>query len=81
MGEIKNKYDELEYLPQGAIPIVEYARRKKKHRSYINVVYDRFKKGFVNPNGKRYYGKDPGYTIILWCGNLYVVENKYNGDY
>ena len=81
MGEIKNKYEELDYLPQGAMPIGEYARRKRKHRSYINVQYDRFKKGFINPNGKKYYGKDPGYTIILWCGKPYVIDNKAKNDY
>lgn len=81
MGEIKNKYDELDYLPKGAIPIGEYARRKKKHRSYINVKYDRFKKGFISTNGKKYHGKDPGYTIIVWCDKPYVIEHENDSTY
>lgn len=79
MGEVTNRYMEVGRLPDGALPVGLYAQKHGRHRSYINVQYDRFTKGFVNgPGGKRYYGKDPGYTIVIWCGKPYVIDNEIN---
>lgn len=77
MGRIRPKYyEKVEHLQPTAIPVSEYAERNNTNRSYIHVKYDRFRKGFIKDNGIRYYGADPGYKIVTYHGNCYVIENQ-----
>lgn len=76
MGQVRTRYYErLDQLPPNAIPVKEYADLNGTHRSYIHVKYDRFRKGFTK-NGTKYYGADPGYKIVTYHGNCYVIDNE-----
>lgn len=74
MGRIQHKYEKVDKLDPRAIPVSEYASINSTNRSYIHVKYQRFKKGFVK-NGIKYYGADPGYTIVNYHGTCYVIDN------
>lgn len=80
MGRIQHKYEKVAQLHPAAIPVSEYADLNKTNRSYIHIKYQRYKKGFVK-NGTKYFGADPGYTIINYHGNCYVIENQHHNGY
>lgn len=75
MGEIRNEYKEVDMLPMGALPVLEYAKHKRWSRSYVHIRYDRHHKGFIK-GSVRYYSKDPEYTIVLFHGKPYVIDPK-----
>lgn len=69
------KYETIEQLPLGALPVSKYARKHKiSSPAYVHVKFDRFKFGYVNTQGKLVNGEDPGYTIYCYEGTNYVIE-------
>lgn len=68
------KYDTIDQLPAGALPVSKYARKNKiSSPAYVHVKFDRFKFGYINKQGKLVYGENPGYTIYCYEGTNYVV--------
>jgi hypothetical protein len=69
------KYDEIDQLPKGALPVSRYAKKHKiSSPAYVHVKYDRFKFGYVNKQGNFVHGEDPGYEIRDYEGTNYVIE-------
>jgi hypothetical protein len=69
------KYDTIEQLPPGALPVSRFARKNKiSSPAYVHVKYDRFKFGYLNTQGNFVHGEDPGYTIICYEGTNYVTR-------
>jgi len=75
MGRLQRKYEKVEQLDPRAVPVQVYADRIKRSRVYIYVHYDRFKNGFEKDD-KHYYSKNPGYRIVSYHGNCYVIPNE-----
>lgn len=70
------KYDNMEILQPGALPVSKFARKKKMSSpAYVHVKYDRFKFGYTNSSGNFTHSPDPGYKIICYEGTNYVIEN------
>jgi hypothetical protein len=71
------KYDSIDQLPQGALPVSKYARKHTKWSpAYLHVKYDRFKFGYKKKDGSLVYGEDPGYTIVCYEGTNYVIKGN-----
>jgi hypothetical protein len=69
------KYDEIDELPKGSLPVSKYAKKRKISSSaYVHVKFDRFKFGYINKAGNMVYGPDPGYEIRDYEGTNYVIE-------
>lgn len=69
------KYEEIDELPRGALPVSKFARKKKiSSPAYVHVKYDRFKFGYTNTQGNFTHGEDPGYEIRCYEGTNYVIS-------
>lgn len=70
------KYETIEQLPAGALPVSKYAKKRKISSSaYVHVKFDRFKFGYTPPGGEFKYGPNPGYDIRDYEGTAYVIDN------
>jgi hypothetical protein len=71
------KYEPIEELPAGAMPVSVYAKIERvKNTSYVYVKYDRFKFGVNKKDGSIAYGEDPGYEIRDYTGIAFVIKTK-----
>ena len=69
------KYESIDQLPAGALPVSRYARKHKiSSPAYVHVKYDRYKFGYVDLSGNLKYGENPGYKIMCYEGTNYVIE-------
>lgn len=69
------KYEEIDQLPKGALPVSKFARKNKiSSPAYVHVKYDRFKFGYTNTQGNFVHGEDPGYMIMCYEGTNYVIS-------
>lgn len=68
------KYDPIDDLPPGAIPVSAYARENKiPNTSYVYVKYDRYRFGYKKGDGTPAIGEKPVYKIVDYKGMAYVV--------
>ena len=68
------KYEDIEQLPPGALPVSKFAKRKKiSSPAYVHVKYDRYKFGYINTQGNFVHGENPGYEIRCYEGTNYVI--------
>lgn len=71
------KYEPIEELPAGAMPISAYASVEGvKNTSYVYVKYDRYKFGTPKKDGTIAYGEHPGYEIRDYNGIAFVIKAK-----
>lgn len=69
------KYDSIDILPAGALPVSKYARKYKvSSPAYVHVKYDRYKFGYYNKAGELLHTDHPGYDIVDFQGSCYVVN-------
>ena len=68
------KYETIEQLPIGALPVSKFAKKKKiSSPAYVHVKFDRYKFGYTTPSGKFLHGPNPGYEIRDYEGTNYVI--------
>lgn len=71
------KYDKLDTLPDGALPVSIWAKQHDiTSPAYVNVKFDRFKFGYKKKDGSIAFGEDPGYRIGCYSGINYVYPIK-----
>ena len=73
------KYDKVIVLPDDAMPVSEYVRRKGDEISsiaYLHVKYDRHRFGYITKAGKELFAPYPGYRIVEYFGQCYVTERE-----
>jgi len=69
------KYDSIKSLPDNALPVSLFAKQFDfKSASYVHVKYDRYKFGYKNKRGETLFASYPGYDIINFKGNCYVIN-------
>lgn len=71
------KYETIEALPAGALPVSKYAKKHKiSSPAYVHVKYDRYKFGYQNTKGETVHGEPTDYYIVCYEGTNYVINTK-----
>lgn len=69
------KYEQVQILPNDALPVGLYAREHGiSSPSYVCVKYDRFINGYTKKDGSKGTGENPGYKIVCYHGTNYVID-------
>jgi hypothetical protein len=73
------KYEPIEQLPSMALPVSvfvsKYGRRYNVRSSaYAHVKYDRHYIGYKNKSGELLHTEHPGYDIVDFHGQCYVIN-------
>jgi len=69
------KYEAIDHVPSGALPVSKYAPKAgMSSPAYVHVKYDRFKFGYPDKEGNTVFGPYPGYDIRCYEGTNYVIE-------
>lgn len=69
-----NKYDTIDKLPANAIPVSMFAQENNfRSPAHVHTKYDRFRYGYKTKKGTLVYGSDPGYNIVSWLGNCFII--------
>lgn len=73
----KTKYDSVTELHSDAMTVSQYARKYKfSSASYVHVKYDRYKFGYQTKAGSKLFTEHPGYDIVDFRGNCYVINHE-----
>lgn len=69
------KYDKIDVLPAGALPVSRFAKITNTSPAYVHVKFDRHKFGYF-PKGSTdiKYAPHPKYDIKDYEGMAYVIE-------
>jgi len=71
----KNKYPTVDSVPDNALPVTDFAQKFKiKNPSYVHTMYDRHLFGAPLKHGGKSFREHPGFDIISFKGNCYVIN-------
>lgn len=68
------KYNKVNILPAGALPVSVFARQMNWATAYVYIKYNRHDPGYINKKRQLVQAPNPGFKIVCYEGMNYVIS-------